>query len=222
MQFELAKLRPKDRYKLLAGFIVPRPIALVSTRGPDGIDNAAPFSSFNYLGEDPPVVVLGLEVRPDGTEKDTTRNIRETGEFVVNFVDETLLERQNVCAVHFPRDVSEASVAGLTLAPSTQVEPQRIVESPVAMECRRLVDLEFGIRRTVVVGEVLWVHARDDLVDPETYYVSDAYRPVGRIYGSRYVRLTDLVELPRVLAYEEWLKNPEPPRAKPVAGRSRD
>ena len=199
MLFELARLSPRDRYKLLAGFIVPRPIALVSTRSVDGVDNLAPFSSFNYLGEDPPVVVLGLQSRRDGTMKDTTRNIHDTGEFVVNFVEEATVEKQNICAVDFPPEVDEAEITGLTLEPSIAVKPKRVRESPAAMECRRLVALELGPERVVCIGQVLWVHARDGLVDPETHYVDEElYRPVGRIYGSLYVRLNDQFPVPRV------------------------
>jgi flavin reductase (DIM6/NTAB) family NADH-FMN oxidoreductase RutF len=185
MQFELARLSPRDRYKLLAGFIVPRPIALVSTRSTDGVDNLAPFSSFNYLGEDPPVIVLGLQVKRDGSIKDTTRNIRDTGEFVVNLVEEAIVEHQNICAVDFPPEVDEAEVTGLTLEPSIAVKPKRVKESPAAMECRRLAAIEFGPERVVCIGEVLWIHVREGLVDPETLYVDEeVYRPVGRIYGS--------------------------------------
>ena len=220
MIFELARLSPHDRYKLLAGFIVPRPIALVSTRSLDGVNNLAPFSSFNYLGEDPPVIVLGLQRRSDGTIKDTTRNIHDTGEFVVNFVAEAIVEQQNICAVDFPAEIDEAEITGLTLEPCVAVQPRRVKDSPVAMECRRLVALELGPERVICIGEVLWIHARDGLVDPETYHVNEeSYRPVGRIYGSLYVRLNDLLEVPRVRAYEDWQKIGEAPRANPVGKR---
>ncbi len=220
MKFELARLSPRDRYKLLAGFIVPRPIAFVSTCDLDGVNNLAPFSSFNYLGEDPPVIVLGLQAKRDGTAKDTTRNIHETGEFVVNFVEEAIIEHQNICAVDFPPEIDEAEITGLTLEPSVAVQPKRIKESPVAMECRRLVALELGPERVICIGEVLWIHARDDLVDPETYYVNEElYRPIGRIYGSLYVRLNDRFELPRVMTYEDWKNIGKAPRAKSVGRR---
>ena len=217
MKIELEKLSPGDRYKLLAGFIVPRPIAFVSTCSPNGNNNLAPFSSFNYLGEDPPVIVLGLQIRDDGALKDTTYNIRENGEFVINFVDESLVEQQNICAIDFPPEIDEAKIAGITLEPSVAVQPKRIKQSPVAMECRRLVALELGPERIICIGEVLWIHARDGLIDPETFYVNEElYRPIGRIYGSLYVRLNDVFELPRVMTYEDWKKMGEAPQATPV------
>ena len=217
MKIELEKLSPHDRYKLLAGFIVPRPIAFVSTCSPNGDNNLAPFSSFNYLGEDPPVIVLGLQIRNDGALKDTTRNIRENGEFVINCVDESLVEQQNICAIDFPPEIDEAEIAGISLEPSVAIQPKRIKQSPVAMECRRLVALELGPKRVICIGEVIWIHARDDLIDPETFYVNEElYRPIGRIYGSLYARLNDVFELPRVMTYEDWKKMEEAPQATPV------
>ena len=217
MKIELEKLSPGDRYKLLAGFIVPRPIAFVSTCSPNGNTNLAPFSSFNYLGEDPPVIVLGLQIRDDGALKDTTYNIRENGEFVINFVDESLVEQQNICAIDFPPEIDEAEIAGISLEPSVAIQPKRIKHSPVAMECRRLVALELGPKRVICIGEVIWIHARDGLIDPETFYVNEElYRPIGRIYGSLYVRLNDVFELPRVMTYEDWKKMGEAPQATPV------
>ena len=209
MQIELAPLERKERYKLIAGFIVPRPIALVTTRNAAGLDNAAPFSAFNYMSEDPPIVALGLQVHPDespkaGQPKDTTRNIHDNGEFVVNLVDEALAEAMNICSIDFPPDESEIAAAGLTLAPSIAIQPKRIVEAPIAMECRRLTTLEFGSFRSIVLGEILWMHVRDGLVDPKTLRVSeDAWRPVGRIFGSLYTRTNDRFEMRR-LPYEEW------------------
>jgi flavin reductase (DIM6/NTAB) family NADH-FMN oxidoreductase RutF len=100
-------LDPALRYKLLVGVVVPRPIAFVTTLGADGQVNAAPFSFFNVFSEEPPLVVLGLQSKPDNSPKDTTANIRRSGEFVVNLVDEDLAEAMNLCAVDFPPEVSE-------------------------------------------------------------------------------------------------------------------
>ena len=141
----------------------------------------------------------------------------ENGEFVINFVDESLVEQQNLCAIDFPPEIDEAEIAGITLEPSIAVQPKRIKQSPVAMECRRLVALELGPERIICIGEVLWIHALDGLIDPETYYVNEElYRPIGRIYGSLYVRLNDVFELPRVLTYEDWKEMGDAPQAKPV------
>ena len=124
------------RYKLLAALVVPRPIALVTTAGKDGVINAAPFSFFNVFSEDPALVVLGLQSRPDGTPKDTLKHIRETAVFVVNLVDEAMAERMNTCSIDFPSNVSEIGMAGFAILPGVGVPVPRIAEAPVALECR--------------------------------------------------------------------------------------
>ena len=116
MRFDLAELPASERYKLLAGFVVPRPIALVTTHSAEGAVNAAPFSFFNLFAEEPPLIVLGLGISPAGGAKDTTVNIRDTGEFVINLVDEPIAEAMNLCAIDFPPEISEIEVARLDLA----------------------------------------------------------------------------------------------------------
>ncbi|MBV8776259.1 MAG: flavin reductase family protein, partial [Alphaproteobacteria bacterium] len=130
MHFDLAKMPAQDGYKLLISTVVPRPIALTTTADAKGRINAAPFSFFNAVSSDPPVVVLGINgAGPEGSAtgyKDTESNIRETGEFVVNLVDEALAERMNICAVDFPTEVGELEIANLTALPSAGVKPPRI------------------------------------------------------------------------------------------------
>src|SRR5579864_6092378 len=121
MQFDFRTLPPPDRYKLLVGSVVPRPIAFVTTRAASGHNNAAPFSFFNVFSADPAIVVLGIEKRNSGPLKDTVRNIRETREFVVNLVSEEIAERMNVCAVDFPEGTDELAESGLTPGPSMVV-----------------------------------------------------------------------------------------------------
>ncbi len=193
-----AELAPRDRYKLLIATIVPRPIALVTTIGRDGVVNAAPFSFFNVISEDPALIVLGLQHKPDNSAKDTTRNIAETGNLVVNLVDEDLGDAMNVCAISFSPGVSEVAMAGLTLAPSVQVSAPRIVEAPFALECRRETSLVFGPQRELLVGEVLHLHARAGLLDPATMRIdAEAYAPIGRLHGNVYARQGDRFELHR-------------------------
>ena len=129
MRFDLRKLAAPQRYRLLGGLVVPRPIALVTTRDRDGRDNAAPFSFFNVLAEEPPLIVLGIGVNVRGGTKDTTRNIRDGGEFVVNLVDEPMAEAMNICAVDFPPEVDEIEVAGFDLTPSELVGPATSISS---------------------------------------------------------------------------------------------
>jgi flavin reductase (DIM6/NTAB) family NADH-FMN oxidoreductase RutF len=206
MRFDFEELPAPDRYKLLGGLIVPRPIALVTTQSPDGRSNAAPFSFFNVFAEDPPLVVLGLGLSPAGGAKDTTVNIRDTGEFVVNLVDEAIAEAMNLCAIDFPPEVEEVEVAGLALAPSEKVGPPRLAQAPVSLECRRYLTLQPGRERYLVLGEVVVAHVRDGLVDPVTLRVDrEAHAPIGRLFGGGYVRTRDRFEMPR-LTYEQWLE----------------
>lgn len=200
MPFSVAfpELAPRERYKLLCATIIPRPIALVTSVDPAGIVNAAPFSFFNVFSEDPPLVVLGLQHKPDRTAKDTTRNIAETGVFVVNLVDEGLAEAMNVCAVDFPSGTSEIDAAGLSLADGIDVPVPRIAEAPFALECRRTVSLAFGGGREILLGEVVRLHAREGLVDPATLRVAaERYQPVGRLFADGYARQRDRFELKR-------------------------
>jgi flavin reductase (DIM6/NTAB) family NADH-FMN oxidoreductase RutF len=195
MDLELASLDVHSRYKLLVALVVPRPIAFVSTRGRDGIDNAAPFSFFNLVGDDPPVVVVSVDRRGDGTVKDSARNILETGEFVVNMVDEALLGPMHHASESFPAAESEFDRCGLTRAPSRVVAPPRIAESPAAIECRLHTRIPFP-KRDLFVGEGLWLHVRDGVVDPATLRVDGArYAPIGRLYANLYARSSDRIVL---------------------------
>lgn len=142
LRFDFTELSAAERYKLLGGLVVPRPIALVTSHSPEGRVNAAPFSFFNVFAEEPPLVVLGLGISPRGGAKDTTLNIRDTGEFVVNLVDEPIAEAMNLCAIDFPPEISEVEVAGFDLIPSDGVAPPRIGQAPVGLECRRSVTLQ--------------------------------------------------------------------------------
>jgi len=207
MHFDLAQIPQEQAYKLLVGTVVPRPIALATTVDLQGRVNAAPFSFFNAVSSIPPVVVLGIgggEGTGDGW-KDTERNIRDTGEFVVNLVDEAMAERMNICAVDFPSAVGELDIARLSALPSAGVKPPRIAESPVSFECRRLTGLSLGARSVLEVGRVVHIHIRDDLVDPVRFYVAtDKMRLVARMHGRGwYARTSDLFEMPR-MSLADW------------------
>jgi flavin reductase (DIM6/NTAB) family NADH-FMN oxidoreductase RutF len=204
VEFDFAKLTGPQRYKLLSSTVVPRPIALVSTRGTNGIDNAAPYSFFNVFAENPPTVVLGLQLRPDGVVKDTTRNIRDTGEFVVNLVDRPIAEAMNVCAIDFEEEVSEFDLTGLTRLPCRSIAAMRIAEAPVAFECKRVVTLSLGRDRDLVVGEVQHMHVRDGLIDPDTLRIDlSKYQIVGRMFGDLYTPVESTFALER-MSPEEW------------------
>jgi flavin reductase (DIM6/NTAB) family NADH-FMN oxidoreductase RutF len=183
---------------------VPRPIALVTSIGPTGMVNAAPFSFFNVFSEEPPLVVLGLQSRPDGSMKDTAANIREAGAFAVNLVDEALADQMNICAIDFPASESEIDAAGLDLVAGTEIAVPHIATAPVVLECRHYMTLEVSRERRLCIGQVVCVHVRDGIVDPENLRVDiDAYRPVARLYGNYYARLGEVFQLVR-RSYSEW------------------
>ena len=202
MYFHLPDLARKQRYKLIAGAIVPRPIALITTCNADGSINAAPFSAFNYMSEDPPLVAVGLQVHPDGSAregqpKDTASNIARTGEFVVNIADEPMLPDLVDCAIDFPPADSEVERLGLATAACLHIAPPRLAAAPFAFECRRKVALDFGPFRTIVIGEIVGVHVRDGLVDPATFNIDlERFHPVGRLAGTWYAWQRERISMP--------------------------
>jgi flavin reductase (DIM6/NTAB) family NADH-FMN oxidoreductase RutF len=191
MDLDFAKLTEYQRYKLMASLIIPRPIALVTTVNAQGVVNAAPFSMFNMLGEEPPIVMISLNKRESGELKDTATNILANGEFVVHLVDESIAEKMHRCGEHFPPDVSEVKAVGFTTAPSNAVKPPRIAEAPVALECTLFEKIETESRH-IFIGRVLWMHARDDLIDLERFRVRlQNYFPIARFGASFYTRTRD-------------------------------
>lgn len=204
MEIDLAQLATRERYKLLSGLVVPRPIALVTSVDPGGRPNAAPYSFFNLFGHDPALVVLGIERHRPERQKDTGRNIDLTGEFVVNLVDEDLAEAMNICAVDFPPEISELEMAGLELLPCRRIAAGRIATAPVALECRTFTLMRIGPTRELVIGEILHLHIRDGIVDAATLRVDLArYRPIGRLFGDLYCRVRDVFALPR-RSWRDW------------------
>ena len=208
MHFDFQKLTPAQRYKLLIGCIVPRPIALVTTRSKSGLNNAAPFSFFNVFSEDPALIILGFGNRSDGTLKDTAANIAETGEFVVNLVDESIAEQMTLCAIDFPPDESEINPADFTLAHSAEINVARIAEAPVSLECHKYQSIKIGDKnRILMIGEVIHLHAREGLIDPETHYINENnYKPIGRLHRALYTKTDHRFEMP-LMTYEEWCTN---------------
>lgn len=184
-----------QRYKLMASLIVPRPIALVTTLGPTGVANAAPFSMFNMVGEDPPILMISINRLQDGRLKDTAANILRTGEFVVHMSDEAMAQKMHDCGEAFPSDVSELTAVGLTPLPAHRVAPPRIAESPVAFECVLHEKLETD-SRYVFIGRIVWLAARDGLIDTEAWRVNlREYHPVARFGASFYTRSNERFSL---------------------------
>lgn len=198
MEFDLEGEHAARAYSLLASVVVPRPIALVTTCGPDGVVNAAPFSFFNLLGTEPPILAIAPGDRDDGTPKDTARNIRLNHEFVVNLVDESIAAAMNRTAASLPYGVSELEAAGLTAAPSLVVQPPRIAEAPVALECTEWGTLQIGDNR-VVIGLIKRLYVKDHAVDPATQRIRpEALHLIGRMAVPHwYCRTQDQFEMQR-------------------------
>ncbi|MCX9148750.1 flavin reductase family protein [Erythrobacter sp. WG] len=168
MRFDMAALSDAQRYKLMAGTIVPRPIAWVSTLSEDGIGNLAPYSFFNMMGSSPPLVVLGTMRQHDGRLKDTAANILATREFVVHLVSEAMLPAMNATCIDAPAEVDEAALAGLTMEPSQMVAPPSIAGAPARFECRLHDVLDAAPGTVILIGEVVAMEVADAFIDPES------------------------------------------------------
>jgi len=199
-QFDVRGLNARERYNLITGVIVPRPIALITTLSDGGQVNAAPFSFFNALGSNPPIVAFSPGGHSMARAKDTRANVLQRGEFVVNMVTEELAEAMTIAAAVFPADETEIEAMKVTLAPSVQVSPPRIAESPVNLECRLVRVVDIGLNK-ILFGEVLQIHVRDDLINLEKMYIHyDRLRFLGRMPGGSgvYSNTRDLLIVPRI------------------------
>ena len=198
MELDLETQFADRAYQILASLVTPRPIAFVTTMSLDGKINAAPFSFFNLLGADPPILAIAPGDRDDGTPKDTARNISLTHEFVVNLVDEPIAEAMNKCAASLPYGVNELEQAGLHACASSLVKPPRIAESPVSLECKEWGTLHIGDNR-MVIGLIKRVHLRDELFDAEKKRVrTDKLFLIGRMASPHwYCRTRDRFEMIR-------------------------
>jgi len=196
MQIDPATLSPRDSYRLMISCIIPRPIAFVTTLSREGVTNLAPFSFFNGVSSDPPVISIAVATKRDGSKKDTWRNAEETGEFVVNVVVPDLMDAVIVGARELPHNVSELELSGLRAAPSAKVRPPRLADSPINLECTLLKIVEVE-GTALILGRVVMVHAKDEIleggrVDPRRLTF------VGRMGDDLYCRVTDLFERKRI------------------------
>ena len=199
MEFDPTTLPPNGMYKLLISSVVPRPIAWVSSVDAAGVRNLAPFSYFMAITDDPPTIAFSSSFRGAGTDgkKDTLRNIEDTGEFVVNVVDDALAAQMNLTSGEYPPEVDEFEVAGLAVAPAARVQPPRVAEAPIAMECRLDRIVPVG-RAKLVLGRIVYVHVRDGLYDAATGRLDmHRLRPVGRLAGNLYTHVHDIFEMKR-------------------------
>lgn len=197
-------LDPSQQTKLITSVIVPRPIALICTEGPAGL-NAAPFSFFNIASASPPMVMFSIgptQYQRAGEPKDTIVNIEASREFVVHLVDFENRERMNACSPEYPADVSEVDIAQFTLEPSVKVKPPRIVNFPIHFECvvSQIHDIA-GSTHRLVVGEIVYAHYRDGVFNEQLHVNLGALDTIGRLSSpGTYARITDRFQmLPPVL-----------------------
>jgi flavin reductase (DIM6/NTAB) family NADH-FMN oxidoreductase RutF len=184
-------------YRLLVGAVVPRPVAWITTRSKDGVVNAAPFSSYNYVAHSPPMVAVNIGTK-DGQLKDTARNIVETGEFVVNVATFDAMDLMHGCSADYPSETSEVEALGIELIPGERIAVPRVAVSPIQMECRleRAITLGRGLN-TLYIGEVLVFHLSSTVFDGR-YVDSVKLRPIARLGGPLYAELGELHNRPQL------------------------
>lgn len=194
--FDFRTLSARERYKLMIGSVVPRPIALVTTVDPGGRINAAPFSFFNCLSADPPILALGVENHADMSFKDTALNVRLTEVFTVNMVSHAIAEAMHVCSVPFASGKNELEAAGLTAMPGTMVASPWIREAPASFECRRYVTLELGKSRQIILGEIVFAHYHRDVIDVDRMRIDPAkLDTIARLGGDTCSTIRDRFEM---------------------------
>jgi|APCry1669189534_1035231.scaffolds.fasta_scaffold26285_2 flavin reductase (DIM6/NTAB) family NADH-FMN oxidoreductase RutF len=205
MIFDFKKLSTTERYKLMSFSIVPRPIAWVTTIKENGRRNAAPFSFFNIMASDPPILGIGIVSRPPRI-KDTTQNIIRSGQFVVNLVPNDKIHEMNVTAIEFDDGIDEIEEAGLEVLKSEKVMPPRLACSPVAFECELFQNIALPSGQNIILGQVLLAHIADEaVINAEKCYIdTQALNLLGRL-DNRYIKLDGVFDHPRI-EVNQWSK----------------
>jgi flavin reductase (DIM6/NTAB) family NADH-FMN oxidoreductase RutF len=200
MQFESNKTDPSVLYKLLTGIIIPRPIGWISTIDSNGINNLAPFSYFNMVSSDPPCVMFSTR-RENNKNKDTLNNVLQNGQFVVNLVTLEVVEQMNASSEAFPADVDEFIITNLTPIDSVSIQPKRVKESPIHLECEMIhhyfMDNNEGGGACIVIGKIKTIHIDDSILMENNRINLDVYKPVARLAGSNYSTLGELFSIKR-------------------------
>lgn len=193
-----------DNYKLLTNLVVPRPIAWVTSLGPSGVVNLAPFSFFNAVGSDPLYVIISIGHNEAGEPKDTANNIQASGEFVVNMVTEDLFDAMNISAADFPPWESELAAVNLHTAASVHIKAPRVAKAQASLECKLFSAQVLGAN-TLFIGEVVMFHVADHLLDSRLHIKN--FAPIGRLGSpSVYCRTTDRFDVARV-TYQQLEKD---------------
>lgn len=211
MELDPTRIAAAERYAIMIGAIVPRPIALVSTISPQGLPNLAPFSFFNGVGSDPMTLVFCPATHPDGTDKDTLRNSKPidqggTGEFIIHIIHEGQGPQMAAAAEHLPHGESEFPLTGFTPVAATRVRPPRVAEAPIAFECRTLQvirtrprghDASAAGSGNLVLGEVVHIHIADSVLNERGRIDPAHLDAIGRMGGLDYCRTRDRFTMPR-------------------------
>jgi flavin reductase (DIM6/NTAB) family NADH-FMN oxidoreductase RutF len=209
MDFNLADAKTNLVYNLLIGLVAPRPIAWITSLNAAGQLNAAPFSAFNYMGMDPPIVAIGIanQAGAAGIAKQTAQNIRSGGEFVINVVNETVAETMNMSAIDFPPEIKPVEMARLKTEPSLIVNVPRITAAPASLECLEIMTAEIG-RNRIILGRIVAIHVSDEFIDPSGPSIrAEELHAIGRMNGQgAYVKTRSaFFQIPRV-SYADWLE----------------
>ena len=200
MKFNPQDLEQNAIYKLLTGIVIPRPIGWISTISEDGINNLAPFSYFNAVGDDPPHVMFST-VHSNNLNKDTLNNVLATKQFVVNMVTEDLVEQMNRTSQPIPANESEFELAGLTPIASSLILPPRVKECKITMECEMVHHYQLENSKTggatIVIGKIVLFHI-DESVLLDNYKINlETYKPIARLAGSNYSKIGDIFSIKR-------------------------
>jgi len=209
MDLNLANATTKQIYSLLGGLVAPRPIAWITSLNDAGQLNAAPFSAYNYMGMDPPIVAVGIanQPGPGSIAKHTAQNIRTTGEFVVNVVNEAVAQTMNFTAIDFPPEIKALKIADLKTEPSLIVKVPRIAASPASLECREIMTMEIG-RNRIILGQVVAIHVKDEFIDQTGHYIrAEDLHAIGRMNGlGAYVKTKDAFFHIHRMTFQDWKK----------------
>lgn len=190
-EFDFAAITSLEVYKLLSGAILPRPVALITSVSPEGIANAAPYSFFGVLSHDPATVVVGIEPRPDGTRKDTARNIIETGVFTVHIPDVAMAAAVEALARPDAPEIDEIALNRLASAPGRHVASPRLLDAPVALECRLAQRVDLGPGRDILIGTGVGMFIREDALNDRLHVDSERIDAIGRLGGARFSTTRD-------------------------------
>lgn len=200
MRLDFEALGAAEAYRWMAATVTPRPIAWVSTRSADGIDNLAPFSFFQIVCDEPPTLMISIGARPDGGEKDTLRNLRERGELVIQLVSAAQAEAMNATSAPLPHGVSEFAQCGIEAVPAERVDVARVAGAAVAFECRLASILPYPAEAPnhhIVFAEVLLAHIDDGVLADGRHVDPAKLDVIGRLGGAGYATTRDVFQLKR-------------------------